>query len=297
MIELRLRTRAHPDTLAQQTGRLLDDNDYGLLLTGPARVLKPDGRPLAVYLPGQLRPVLDAHPDIATVLYSLRLKTDNRGLASGSRRRTAGGQTRSRTRRVPSMIVGAVDPMGQQVYCRLTAWTGTHLPEYQTIGLLLKEMAAGFAQHVPDRHAAQAAYVERTEPEWVVPGTPYTTVTVNNTYATGVHQDAGDLEAGFSCLAVLRRGHYAGGRLVFPEWRVAVDMHHGDLLLMDAHDWHGNTRIHCPHAEEMAVRTCATCEGERVSVVAYYREKMEQCGTADAELDRATQLAVKRSRL
>jgi len=297
LTELRLRTRVHPDTVAAQVGKHLADTDYGVVLTGPAKVLKPDGRPLAVYLPGALRPTLDQHPDLETILYALRIQTDNRGPASGSRRLTAEGQTRGRTRRVNSAVVGAVDPMGTQKYCRLTRWTGLHLPEYARLSLLLKEMAVEFAAHVPDRYAAQAARADATEPDWVVAGTPFTTVTVNNTYATGVHKDAGDLAEGFSCLAVLRRGHYDGGRLVFPEWRVAVDMHHGDLLLMDAHDWHGNTRITCPHGgAEYAVTGCVHCKGERVSLVAYYREAIAACGTAEQERQRATLAAERRSR-
>lgn len=297
MMELRLRTRAHPDTVARQIGRHVADSDYRVLLTGPTRVLKPDGRPLVVYLPGQLRQVLHQHPDVYGILHGLRgITTDNRGMASGSRRMLPRGQKRSRTRQVPSAIVGAADPMGQQRYCRLTAWTGRHLPEYERLHVLLKEMAAAFAQHVPDRHAVQMRYVERTHQDWVVPGTPFTTITVNNTYSTGVHQDAGDLVAGFSCLAVLRRGTYTGARLVFPEWMVAADLADGDLVLMDAHDWHGNTRLECAHGlAEMAAADCDTCQAERISVVAYYRERVASCGSADQEQAKALALADKRS--
>jgi hypothetical protein len=293
--ELRLRTRANPATLADQVGKLLAEDDYDILLTGPARVFKPDGRPLAVYLPGRLLPALESNPDLADILRSLRTqRSHNRGLASGTRRVNAG--KRSYPRAVSSALVGAVDPMGQQRYCRLTAWTGTHLPEYERLAVLLKEMAAAFAEYVPGRYRAQLDYVERTHPDWMIPGTPYTTVTVNNTYATGVHKDAGDLAAGFSCLAALRFGHYTGGRLVFPEYRMAVDMGHGDLILMDAHEWHGNTRITCPHGtSEEAVTDCPDCHGERVSVVAYYREAIAECGSGRDEQRRADRVADKRS--
>jgi hypothetical protein len=179
--ELRLRSRvadaAIRDNLA---GKILGPADYDVLLTGPTRLLTPAGKPLCVFLPGA---VADHAQDDTTydVLHSLRsYGTKNRGLASGTRRLDPTGRGRSYATDVKSMIVGAVDPMGQQRYCRLTAWTGLHLPEWQQLQPLLKAVADNLAEHVPDRYRAQMAFVQRTHPDWVVPGTPFTTVTVNN---------------------------------------------------------------------------------------------------------------------
>ena len=299
MITIRLRNRTHPDTLAQQQGKHLTEDDYSILLSGPmpVKALKPNGQPLVVYLPGQLRKVQAEHPETYEVLHGLRsAKTDNRGLASGSRRLLPPGQKRSRTRLISSSIIGAADPMGTQPYCRLTAWTGKNLPKWEQLQPYLYEIAAAFEAYVPDRYRVQADYVNRTHADWIVPGTPFTTITVNNTYSTGVHKDSGDLAEGFSCLAVMRRGHYTGGRLCFPEWRVAVDAHDGDLLLMDAHDWHGNTELRCAHGhKEMEAAACESCQAERISVVAYYRQKMTECGSYDDERDKATAAAERRS--
>jgi hypothetical protein len=74
--------------------------------------------------------------------------------------------------------------------------------------------------------------------------------------------------------------------LVFPEFRVAVDMHDGDVLLMDAHEWHGNTRIVCACGDEPN-GACAVCGAERISIVSYYRSNMVNCGTAEEEANRA----------
>lgn len=295
MMELRLRSRAHPDTLAAQVGKVLTPSDSGVLLTGAARVLMPDGRPLAIYLPGHLSPVLEQHPELYEILHGLRnVKTDNRGLASGTRRRKVHGQTRTRTKRVASAVVGALETAAQQKYCRLTMWTGQHLSQYEQLGHLLRPMSAALAHHVPDRYTAQAEHVSATHRDYIVPGTVFSTITVNNTYPTGVHTDAGDLAAGFSTLACLRRPGYSGGLLVFPEWRVAVDMHDGDLLLMDAHQWHGNTRMLCTHGQaDEAMRDC--CGAERISVVAYYRQKMTACGSLAAERAKAEQQAERRN--
>jgi hypothetical protein len=295
VIDLRLRSRAHPDTVAAHEGRLPTDESYGVLLTGATRVLMPDGRPLCVFLPGALASVLAEHDDIYPVLHSLKgIKTNNRGAASGTRRMKIKGQSWTRAKAVSSAIVGAMEQSGTQRYCRLTAWTGEHLPHFRQLAPLLETMSGAFAQHVPDRYAAQLARVERTQPDWIVPGTVYSTITVNNTYPTGTHRDAGDLAEGYSCLGVLRRGEYDGGRLVFPEWQVAADLHDGDLILMDAHQWHANTSMRCRHGEKNdAMLEC--CGAERISVVAYYRENMTRCGSADEEHAKALALADERN--
>lgn len=300
MTELRLRTRAHPDQVAAQVGKVLGPRDFDVLLTGHTRVLKPDGRPLAIYLPGWAAEQA-ADPQLYAVLHSLRsIKTDNRGKASGTRRLTYGAQKRSRSRLVASTIVGALDARagmgtrGAAPLCRLTAWTGKHLPEYATLRPLLARIAEGLVAHVPDRAAAQQAQAEQTHPAWLVPGTPFTTVTVNNSYATGVHTDKGDLDAGFSTLACLRRGGpYTGGQLVFPEYRVAVDMHDGDVLLMDAHEWHGNAALRCACSPDPMLELCPSCGAERISVVAYFRTRMAACADPAEEVANAQRQAAR----
>ncbi len=294
MIDLRLRTRIHDDAVRELAGRVLGPRDYDLLLTGsgPVRLRMPDNRPLAIYLPAALTGVFTEH--VYEILHSIRVHTtSNRGMASGSRRLRRGGAdtpaTRSETIPVPSTVLGSVDPLGQTRYCRLTAWTGRHLPEWETLHVPLRRIGELMAEHVPDRHAAQLARAQATDPNWVIPGTPFSTITVNNTYPTGVHTDKGDLDEGFSSIACLRRGNYTGGQLVFPSFRVAVDMKEGDLILMDAHQWHGNVPIVCPCGTQLN-GPCTTCASERISIVSYFRTKIEQCGTPAEEEQRAADL-------
>lgn len=329
--ELRLRSKLHPDALEKMVGKILTDNEYDTLLTGPCRILKPDGKPLAVYLPGALP--ADVLESTYGTLHSLKaMETDNRGLASGTKRVHDGSRTRSKL--VASSIVGAFDPSPRFNYCRLTAWTAKEIEKYGALTPLFQSVAGHFAEHVPDRYAVQMGYVGKTHPDWIIADTPFTTITVNNTYPTGVHTDAGDLEAGFSTLAVLRRGNYVGGRLVFPEYRVAADMQHGDVLLMDAHEWHGNTamtlldpgcdwcekpakwevdldrpgigkQVTRPACDEhlnmvksknvMVGERRPVVEAERISVVCYYRTKMVECGSSDDEAVKAVAHAEKKS--
>jgi hypothetical protein len=279
MIDLRIRSRVPTVELDDKVGKVCTDDDYNLLLTRDTLVRKPDGSVLCIYRKAAFPPKLleASYP----VLHSLKSeKTTNRGLASGTPRVRMYAGSRTYTKPTSSAIIGAFNRSSPYHFCRLTAWTGRETEAFGELRPLFQAIGDEFARLVPDRHAAQMEYVRRTEPEWVIPGTPFTTITVNNTYPTGVHTDKGDLEAGFSNLTVLRRGTYTGGIFLFPEYRVGVDMADGDLLLMDAHEWHGNTAIE-PQSDD----------AERISVVAYYRTKMVECGTAAAEADRAQALA------
>jgi hypothetical protein len=287
LAELRIRTRISAGELEAKQGRNLAPGDWNILLTGPAYVFRPDGRPLCVYLPGVLSEF--TQDDVVyAVLDELGRSggTDNRGLASGTVRLDKGTQKRSRTVPVRSVIAGAIDPGGVYRVCRTTVWTGANLPKWQALFPLFNEIDGYLREYVPRRHAAQLAAANETKPEWVVPGTPFSTITVNDTYPTGVHTDKGDLETGFSTLLCARRGDYTGGQLVFPEYRVAVDMHDGDLLLMDAHEWHGNAAISCRCGNTLR-RPCPACGTRRLSLVTYFRTKLTSCGTAEEELGKA----------
>lgn len=285
MISIRLRSRISKQELDEKVGKVIGDDAYNVLLTGPSRVFMPNGQPLCVYLPGVMRDVVTEEQ--YEILHSLRGdKTHNRGPASGSQAVRPGEQKRQYFKYVSSSILGSFDPNGTFKFCRLTAWTGRNLPKWEALRPALQAVAENMRTYVPDRYAAQMEEIEQTHPDWVVPYTPFTTVTVNNTYPTGVHTDKGDLDKGFSTIFCLRRGEYTGGRFVFPEFRVAVDLQDGDLILMDAHQWHGNTALVCACGEKRTAY-CDTCGAERISVVSYMRTAMTKCGSEAEEIGRA----------
>jgi hypothetical protein len=285
MISLRARTRIPAEELQAKVGKVIGDDSYNVLLTGPTRVYMPNGKLLCVYLPGAMADVVT--PEVYEILHALRTQTtNNRGLASGSTGVKVGEQKRQYFMHVSSNILGAFDPSGSYKFCRLTAWTGKNLPKWQKLEPVLQRVSDRLAAYVPDRYAAQMEEIERTHPDWVVPGTPFTTITVNNTYPTGVHCDKGDLDKGFSTIFTLRRGSYTGGRFVFPEFRIAVDLQDNDLILMDAHQWHGNTAITCRCGQRIT-RCCEECGAERISVVSYMRAAMVKCGSEEEEIRRA----------
>jgi hypothetical protein len=238
--------------------------------------------------------------EVYPTLHELRtFQSHNRGKASGYRRKAPlhgdpeRGTRTSTSSTVASAIIGSFDPAGGKTFCRLTAWTGSEADKFVSLRPLFQHIGKLYESYVPERYAVQMGVVAKTQAEWIIPGTPFSTITVNNSYPTGVHQDSGDLPEGFSNVTVLRRGDYSGGFLTFPEYRVAVDLHDGDTLLMDAHDWHGNTLMTCNVCGERVTQIHEACGVERISLVCYYRTKMRECGTFSEEYAKATEFADK----
>lgn len=284
-------------------GRFMDETCYDRLVTEDCDLYKPDGSPLLIYRKNVLPAAL-----CEQAWRSLRKAaaiSENRGVAAGvitsnedveqnSLRRWATVAVRSKMRfknlkqdgtvsntnyakPVLSGIVGYFDRNARFPYCRQTAFTMNQREKFEAALPFVRAVDAVFARELPDRYAAQQEYINRTSPDFRIPGTVFTTITVNKNWQTALHQDKGDLKAGFGVMAVLQAGSYAGGYLVFPRWRVAVDMRSRGVCLADVHEWHGNTAIEPvddqPH--------------ERISCVFYYRENMTHCGTAAQELERA----------
>ena len=268
LVEIRVRTRIPKSELDKKVGKIITDKDFNVLLTGPTKVVGPSGQPLAIYLPAAIPESLREANYLT--LHGIRAETENRGRASGSQAYEVGRQMRSN--RVKSSIIGSFDRYPRTPYCRTTAWTGKNTEKFRSMYPLFQHIGHTLESYVPERWANQMLRAKQTDPAWIVEGTPFTTMTVNNTYPTGVHMDKGDLDEGFSCLATWRRGQYSGGFLTFPEWRFAVNMQDGDLMLMDAHQWHGNTDL-----------VLGSEDAERISLVLYYRTKMMACGTLEEE--------------
>jgi hypothetical protein len=175
---------------------------------------------------------------------------------------------------VYSGIAGWFDRYPRIPYGRATAYTQNSYDKFELSFPFLQSLDRGFSELLPQRHAAQRAAADKIDPAFLVPETVFTTITVNKTFRTAAHRDAGDFSNGLSNLLVLsNNGNYSGGYLILPEVRVAVNVRPGDLLLVNNHEYiHGNTPIEL-HDET----------AERISLVCYLREKMLELGTKEYE--------------
>jgi hypothetical protein len=290
-----LKTELPDARVDELAGTLLDDSHFDQLIDSDAAVYRPAGELLLIYRAGVLpagacRAAYDA-------LRNAAAPSHNRGTAAGKIRRLseldrqAGllqktvfhpikrDGTLSNSiygKKVNTGIIGYFDRYERFPYCRMTAFNLDHPDKFAAALPFIRSIDAAFRDNVPDRYAVQRAAIARTHPDFYIHGTVFSTITVNKNWQTAVHKDAGDFAAGFGVMTALRAGRYEGCYLVFPKFRVAVDMRTRGVLMADVHQWHGNTPL-----------IGRAGKFERISCVFYYREKMGQCGSAEQELARA----------
>jgi hypothetical protein len=175
---------------------------------------------------------------------------------------------------VMSGIAGWFDRYPRLPYGRATSYTAREPEKFAMAYPFLQQLAQGFKDLLPWRYNNQMEAAKKMDPRFLVPETPFTTVTVNKSFRTACHYDAGDLTSGLSNLLTLTNtGNYKGCYLVAPEYRVAVNPRPGDLLLINNHEvMHGNTQIEL--LDDVA---------ERISLVVYFREKMLELGSKEYE--------------
>jgi hypothetical protein len=234
----------------------LDASHYDEVLPAePMDVYKETGWPLLFYRPAAIDAGLAerARPAIRRAA-----KVSNNG----------GGR--------PSGLVGFYPRGWSWPYCRCTPFTRDDLEGWRALKRLFRAMDRLDAAEMPEVYQAQLRYAREPSPDFIVPGTVFTTGMANSTWAHPAHRHPGNLSLGASVMAVFRQGHYRGGLFVLPQYRIAADLRDRDVVLFDSRAWHGNT-----------VLEPAGGDFERLSFVAYYPRKMLECGSALQENDRA----------
>lgn len=270
---IRFASKPVPDAVAAaMEGTALGDDAYDEVVGGEAVDCYTEaGEPLFLLRTGVIDPGVcrRAFP----VLWTAASVSYNRGAAAGGggRRAVRRDGTLSNTRTSDPVLSGNVGfyPRTRRApYCRPTAWTWRHAGRWPPALDFFRAIHDVFAGEpaVAHRYEAQRVAAAGTPGEWVMPGTVFSTAAVNLNFPTRVHKDRGDLPEGFGAMSVLRAGAYQGGHLVFPQYRIAVDLRTQDVLLSDVHQWHGNAPLH-------------GAEGEyaRLSVVCYFLTRMRQC--------------------
>jgi hypothetical protein len=220
--------------------RYIDDRHYDLVVGGEAvDVYKPDGSPLLFLRPQVLsREVCEA--------------------ARPTFRRA--GAKFSPHRKIHTGVLGYYDKPD----CRMVELSAKDLAGYIECLPFVRECNDVFRRELPSRYIPQRIQAGLTNPDLVITATAFTTVTCNlwdetHYSRTRIHRDSGDLPEGFGVLSVLRSGRYEGGYLVFPAYRIAVDLRTQDMLLADVHELHGNGPI------------AGRGRWERIVAVMYYR--------------------------
>tara|TARA_R110001632_G_scaffold21606_7_gene62936 strand:- start:1006 stop:2613 length:1608 start_codon:yes stop_codon:yes gene_type:complete len=141
----------------------------------------------------------------------------------------------------PIGYYGATKGLGVNLPCRLSHYTKTKFDDFHNAIPFFQEISKSYEELMPDKFISQ---MERAKiNDYHITGTPFSTITINRNFRTAVHKDSGDF-GGWACLTALEENKYHGGYFVLPKFKVAIDMRHGDLLVCDVHQYHGNTELY-----------------------------------------------------
>jgi hypothetical protein len=170
--------------------------------------------------------------------------------------------------------------------CRLTAFNRDFPEKWQQSIPFIRRTDELFRELVPTRWIAQKKRADEV-PQFTIPETAFTTLTINYSWRTAAHKDAGDYHPGFGNLIVVEDTEnphtYTGCYTGFPQYGVCVDVRDGDFLAMDVHEWHCNTEFYPTNPELIDEYTTNPDDYvnqwhfNRLSVVCYLREGMLRC--------------------
>lgn len=182
---------------------------------------------------------------------------------------------RSQGLRTKSAVFGSLPRVPiRNYYCRLSADSINDPGVWRRVRLLASEITAIYRRELPEefvRHAKETR--DAIVPDWVIEGTPFTTVNFNVNHAIRYHRDAANQKGVWSNVAILRKG-CRGGLLVLPEYGVALSQRDGALILFDGQRViHGVTPI--------------VGDGYRVSIVLYALDAFRNCYPFAEELEHA----------
>ena len=182
-----------------------------------------------------------------------------------------------------------IKSLGVDLPCRLSHYTSSHMKEYEGVIPYIEQIGSIYRELNKDAYDHQMERAMK-RPQFRIGDTPFSTVTVNRTFRTGLHKDGGDY-GGVACLSVLEHGEYNGGIFMMPGYGIGIDLRGGDMLVADVHQFHCNTEMWTTpeqdarnallpkiHKDNVAVGTLgAGTDYSRISLVCYLREKMIEC--------------------
>lgn len=188
------------------------------------------------------------------------LLSDHRRVATGvSKRRVV----------VPSGIFGYYDKLTPQMKVKLggvhmagrtTAFVRRHPDKWRCLLPIFQKCSRLYRKACPVYYRGQSRFMKHVEPGLTIPGTIFSTITINKDFRTGTHTDKGDFPDGMSVLLIAGQ-NFRGGCLGFPRLKLLVHCTPGDIVFMDSHEPHCNTEIEYPndHPNDSSMRYSVVC--------------------------------------
>tara|TARA_B100001094_G_C18047361_1_gene728174 strand:- start:8 stop:1090 length:1083 start_codon:yes stop_codon:yes gene_type:complete len=302
--------------IAEREGEHFDESYYNIIVDEDADVYTESGK-LLLKLRKNVIPKKLTDAALESYRSAAKVKRDNRGASAGSLDRNKlpsyvgdfvnkkkfrtgfvsshSGKTSKQMvgNLAPSNIIGYYDKIDRNLLkkngspCRLTAYNRDN-PELWKKSLgFLKAADRQFKKLTPELHKKQLKQCQEVK-EFAIEDTAFSTVTINYSWRTALHKDAGDYIDGFGNLMVIEDSEnpnkYEGAYTGFPQYGVAANVRTGDFLAMDVHEWHANTEFKPVHSaggnfKERDINN--KWHFNRLSVVCYLREKMIRCKNLD----------------
>lgn len=176
---------------------------------------------------------------------------------------------------VMSGIAGYFDRYPRIPHGRVCAYNEKNPEKFKLAFPYLEKLNALFKEHLPIRWGNQRREADKLDPRFLISDTVFTTLTVNHNWRTACHRDAGDLHEGFSNICGITGPEgkgWKGAEFLLPEYRIAVDLQPGDMLLVNNHGGiHGNDAL-------------IGDDNDRLTLVCYFREKMVDLKSWDYEM-------------
>lgn len=176
---------------------------------------------------------------------------------------------------VMSGIAGYFDRYPRIPHGRVCAYNDKNPEKFKLAFPYLRKLNAQFKEHLPIRWGNQRREADKLDPRFLIDETVFTTLTVNHNWRTACHRDAGDLHEGFSNICGITgpdgKG-WKGAEFLLPEYRIAIDLQPGDMLLVNNHGGiHGNDAL-------------IGDDNDRLTLVCYFREKMVELKSWEYEM-------------
>lgn len=202
----------------------------------------------------------------------------------------------------PSNIGGYYDKPNRNIpngpRCRLTSFTRDNFEKWTEAIPYIQKVDQMFKELIPERHKKQLERARKT-PNYVIADTCFSTVTMNYSWRTACHKDAGDYKDGFGNILVCENEDnpfkYRGCYLGFPQFGVCLNVRQGDFCATNVHEWHCNTEFipdfdtepdflkllnKKPNKDEI-IRHNNKWYFNRLSMVFYLRDQMIRCSNEE----------------
>ena len=136
----------------------------------------------------------------------------------------------------------------------ITAWTRNNPLKWDACHDLMKHIDHVYRHLAPKNYWSQRRAVKNQSS--LVHGTAFSTVTVNRKFRTAIHTDSNNYADGLAVMTLLKGTHATGGKLLFPKYKLSVELCEGDVIVYDVSEYHCNSAV----------------SGDRLSCVFYLRQ-------------------------